>query len=361
MSVPAETRAAFRSSWLPNAGAIVADVRPLTSADYDRAVETVCEGLEGARGVRCVATIGGVSLPGVSDIDMLVVCDDEAYASVKSACEKIVSREDLRYFFTHRIFVLPGSLAAYRHRLFLETLLVPPHVVMGESSALPELPPLSAECRIYNFKVWGSTVWSAMFGLRKVRSLRTLLLQLHSVWRQTAFTSQLLSDESGAALSIERAREWRSRVLASERPQHMALEALLEGLGALEDAENAAQCRLGDAHDEGLFLSATDGPCAQRPEGEDVIVLPGFYRRLCAMSSGSFPWLAMPSVSFPDDIEREIAREMIPAQEAALEWGARHAGDPYVLYLGRGGLFPSPFNDLRGASAAPIGVLRNRS
>lgn len=361
MSVLAQTRAAFPKSLLPRPEDIVADVLPLQAADYERAIAEVGRALSACAGVRLAAVIGGVSAPGVSDLDVLVICDDAAYAETKAFCEQLVQRDDLAYFFMHRMFVLPFSLVHLRHTLFLETLLVPLRVIAGDASVLPEAPALSPACRVYNFKVWGSTVWSAALGWPRVRSLRALLLSVHGVWRQAAFTSQLLGHESHAAASIERAREWRSTVLAAERQQYIVLEALLEGLGALEDAEKALQSRLGGAHDEGLFLSATDGPCAQRPEGEDVITLPGFYRRLCAMSSGPFPWLAMKSVSFPDDIEREIAREMIPAQDAALEWSARHVGDPYALHLGRGGLFPSPFNDLRGASAAPIGVLRNRS
>jgi len=75
---------------------------------YDHTVEKVVRELSAEGFVDSIYQVGGVRHPGISDIDLLVVVDDDA-ASPDDPLESL--RADERYLFPHSCFLVPTSLA----------------------------------------------------------------------------------------------------------------------------------------------------------------------------------------------------------------------------------------------------------
>jgi hypothetical protein len=76
---------------------------------YGRTVEKVVTVLSQHAFVRSIHQVGSVRHPGISDIDLLVVVDDEAHSGM-SPFETLTDEE--RYLFTHSCFLVPESLAS---------------------------------------------------------------------------------------------------------------------------------------------------------------------------------------------------------------------------------------------------------
>ena len=82
--------------------------KPCESEVYARTIDKVMSNLTASGFVDSVYQVGGVRHPGISDIDLLVVVDDDA-ASEANPLETLTDGE--RYLFTHSCFVIPVSLA----------------------------------------------------------------------------------------------------------------------------------------------------------------------------------------------------------------------------------------------------------
>jgi hypothetical protein len=82
--------------------------RDCERAFYDRVLEKVVDGLSRQTEVRAVYQLGGVKHPGISDLDVLVVVDDDG----SSEADPLMALTDVeRYAFTHRCSLVPASLA----------------------------------------------------------------------------------------------------------------------------------------------------------------------------------------------------------------------------------------------------------
>jgi hypothetical protein len=71
--------------------------------DYETALNNMVEHLKGISGVRSIYQIGSVSNPGISDIDMLVVFENDAVV----ALDPVVAFRPDRYLFTHQLYGVP--------------------------------------------------------------------------------------------------------------------------------------------------------------------------------------------------------------------------------------------------------------
>jgi hypothetical protein len=96
-------------------GAVVADhirlidlPRPCESELYARTIDKVVSDLSARGFADSIYQVGGIGHPGISDIDLLVVVDDNA-ASHADPLESLTDEE--RYLFTHSCFLIPLSLA----------------------------------------------------------------------------------------------------------------------------------------------------------------------------------------------------------------------------------------------------------
>lgn len=80
---------------------------PVGRRMYDRAVEAVADRLRKEPGVRSIFQIGSVSTPGISDVDMVVIFDDDTDYKA-DPLDGFSGAE--AYLFTHRLYGAPRSL-----------------------------------------------------------------------------------------------------------------------------------------------------------------------------------------------------------------------------------------------------------
>jgi hypothetical protein len=82
--------------------------RPCKSGLYTHTIDKVVNNLSPRGYVDSIYQVGGVRHPGISDIDLLVIVEDEA-SSGANPLETLT--DDERYLFSHSCFVVPISLA----------------------------------------------------------------------------------------------------------------------------------------------------------------------------------------------------------------------------------------------------------
>ncbi len=171
---------------------IYRDVQPLTPTEYGRVLDQFVGYVSGLPGVRAVFRFGGLSHPGVSDLDVLVVVSDDADAWTLGGIPAAAQGGALaRYLFVHPPVVVPEaevSRVRWVHTLYgLEQL-------WGESL---ELPPPPAEVRPWlNLAEYVDFTFSVRSVLRSFEGedvgLRGVLLLLTSCVHSLRLASDLL-------------------------------------------------------------------------------------------------------------------------------------------------------------------------
>lgn len=98
-------------------GGIVASDFPRRrdTAEYSTAVSQYAERLGGQPGVVGVFQIGSVSAPGVSDLDLVVLLEDEGPVPGPALLDIVSLNAETRYLFMHRPFLLNRRAAASLH------------------------------------------------------------------------------------------------------------------------------------------------------------------------------------------------------------------------------------------------------
>jgi hypothetical protein len=224
--------AAVSSELVKNASQIVDDLRPLTLDDYSRAIDFYAQGMARQPGICYIGQFGSLNTPGVSDIDILVITEDDTY---KSAC-----RESLRlmhaapngpYLFVHPPSVVPASLVLEFNVIHtlenLTTLWGTPPIKETESDYVHKLASVNAI-------VWNSAFMRYTFHHRQyVHGLRKLLLMLGNVVQSISANYRILGHQT----EIPRVTSWgkeqaRSAILSatSNKRHELMRNYLVEGL-----------------------------------------------------------------------------------------------------------------------------------
>lgn len=208
---------------LPKPGWIVDDLKDHTMADYQEARQFFLEEIRQCPGIHFVGQFGTVSAPGVSDIDMLVIVDDEHFQIARTESRRIIQQiPDGPYLFWHWEVLLPRSLVAVSSALRRFDGL---QFLLGETSIVKTLTtsnyPLSAITTI----IWNSYMWRSVLNLRGSRHLRQLLLLLGNVIHSLAGDYRILAkSDEGAAIQAW-GREIREEILT--RPREQRKKALI--------------------------------------------------------------------------------------------------------------------------------------
>jgi hypothetical protein len=334
---------------LPNVGSIEQDLPALALPEYDHAVEKISRALETTGGVRAAACFGQASLPGVSDLDVLVLCDDAQYEHMRRRSAEL--QEVHSDVLKHQMFVLPASFADLRPILFFEQTFNPLRMMIGDASLLASTPP-SLSVRTLSTMTWGSTVWRVARYVRSIRSKRLLLLFLQTVARQSALTAFALGEQAEGQAVLAAWKDRRKSLVhgTSEEVVH----ALADALEELQAYEWKLQKHI--QPDMQPILSEAFGLRFRTyADAADPFVLPAYYARLCALWAPLIPSLNREASPLRMDLEAAFEETVLPAIDRAVRW-SREQGDPYLLFLGRQGIFPSPFNALPDAAVVPTTV-----
>ena len=205
---------------------IIDDILPFTYSDYIVAIEQVVARLKEVSGVLSIAKYGSVNTPGISDIDMLIVCEDAAYYSVCKEARKVIHHiTHGSYLFYHQIFVLPVSLVPVRNIFFVETFDETCSVLWGDASCMcsPEFP--SLQIRTLTRRLWNNAARGVLKGLPEQKSMRSLLLLLKVFAWQSALNARLSGNIDLERDVIKSVRMWRENIIAAPASERSALIA----------------------------------------------------------------------------------------------------------------------------------------
>lgn len=147
--------------------------RFVTPEVYEQGLQRMCSQLAACAGVRCIFQIGHVNTPGISDLDLLVVFEDDARCELNPLVD--LSRDD-RYLFIHAPFaVSKGNYTeAMRHTFFHN------YQLLWGTAPATEIEPLSSEDQAilkrqialeYLVRIFMSFTVEITYGVLKLRNL----------------------------------------------------------------------------------------------------------------------------------------------------------------------------------------------
>jgi len=156
--------------------------RPVAPAVYAEAREAWLDRLFATGQVRAAYQMGGVGAPGLSDLDLLVVCRDPIEGDLNAAADIAALGEEARYVFMHSQFLMNEEVFRRQRALFFGSDL---RHVRGERFAVEEPAPEVADVLRLAFHV--EMMAQRLAGCERVRAghevpaVRPLLAALHSI------------------------------------------------------------------------------------------------------------------------------------------------------------------------------------
>ncbi len=321
---------------------ITLDVRPIDRSAYEETVAQYLRQFSGRPGVRAIGTFGGVGTPGVSDIDLLVVCDDDSGADLERASDEFRRQSPLReYLFRHDVYVIPvsgvGDLLHFHPCDSLTTL-------WGDQSLLAGCRTPDEAGRLLRTVLWNSSCWGRTAGYcgETGLSLRSLLVRIKAIVMSALHNCWLMPEDLPAPLpgTLEEVEaERREIVRAGERDQgamavallHKVLDVLVEsdrilatwlGRQGLVDGGGRTTLRLSEHQVvvcEGV--GRRDGSMVHRHASTThETYLPSFYQAVGALVAA--PFLT---------IEPSLARLWRPSRETRVADALRRAADRWQV------------------------------
>jgi hypothetical protein len=229
---------------------IIHDVHPLPGDAYGQVLDRYLAAVTPAPGVRTVLQFGEISTPGVSDLDLLVVVDDDAPVSTLQQIREAARADSMTvYMFAHPPMVVPRSCArkaVYIHSLY--------HLrpVWGEGIELEALAVDDQRClRIAEYTDFTFNIRSVLraghadtVGLRRI--LLLLASCLHSL--RLAATIARFSLEGDLPDRIMQLREFSLRNRA--QPGRSARSLMEQCVAELRQADSRMEAHL---HSQGVL------------------------------------------------------------------------------------------------------------
>jgi len=197
---------------LPEPSRIEDDIQDYRMADYQEAIRLYVQGIQKCPGIHFVGQFGSVSTPGVSDIDMLVIVDEENFFAVKEESRRLIRHiPGGPYLFWHWEIMLPWSLVTVSSALRTFDGL---HPFWGDESLVETLTASSFPLSAITTIVWNSYLWRYVTRLSNVRRLRMLLLLLSNIVQSLAATYRVLGQVARSMEALTWGQESRYEILA---------------------------------------------------------------------------------------------------------------------------------------------------
>ncbi len=345
---------------MPSENQIFDDLIELKEEDYERAIELCINGFKEMPGVRMVGQFGHISFPGISDIDLMVITEDENYKTVtKSISDLCGSISHGSYLFPHHTFVIPESLIPVKKYLSFEHIVDDCSVLWGDERLLSGQKIPSRESVALTTAIWSSNVWEILLTLNRDRiGLRKMLLHMQTFIRFIALNDYILEEGKkeeiltwGKSLRLEvfnsHLKE-RNKVLVNNI--RSVVTRWIESEWRVQKwwEEQGVKCS-NSKHE--LQVRDTNHKFVRSPllrrRGE--VVLPLYYVSLFSFLNDAFsPYLnfdcSTDSVFISDKVRDAISEYCSAVKQAKLI--AKNMGwDPYSFFFHSGeGCFPSPFS-----------------
>jgi len=320
--------------------AVVDDLESVHRDVYTTTCNAFVHALKTVPGVVLVCTYGSVSFPGISDLDIWVVVEDEYFLEGEKCIQHIArSLPHGEYLFAHQIFVVPKTLLQDVQLLFMSHIIASSDVLYGNADLLKGMTPIHDYDRAISMALWCSTLWRVVWGMQsqKNQSIRNLLLTLQVFVIQTSQMYQFLGKDGESQRILHWGKEVRMDIWNAHGEERMtrintAIDAALEQWTEVQWAfqqwwEKAGQWK-------------------GKVPREDV---PSFTSDLVAQVSNVFsPHLETVTAQCYTQEHSSLhlaVQRYTHAVERAKQWAQKYTGEKYTLFLhNRKGMFPSPFN-----------------
>ena len=77
---------------------LTSDILPLSRAVYQTVIEEFVNDFSHHEGVIWIGQFGSIGTPGISDIDLIVVCEEEHYKEVKRGTQKFIKQTSVHQY-----------------------------------------------------------------------------------------------------------------------------------------------------------------------------------------------------------------------------------------------------------------------
>jgi hypothetical protein len=182
------------------------DIQNLDAPVYEKMVGEFVEYFSRRKGTLWIGKLGSLSTPGISDIDLMLVCEDTHCRMLTHESEVFISQSPLhRYLFIHNVYVIPQHAVNYLFYFHpLDNLLT----LWGDASILNECEQLDVMMRLFRTVLWNSIRWDRTLNYCQQDnvSLRSLLMCSKSLVTAANHNYRLMGNsapEGKAKLRVE--------------------------------------------------------------------------------------------------------------------------------------------------------------
>jgi hypothetical protein len=363
---------------------VAVDILPVERSTYESMAGDFVSQFSKQKGVLSIGQFGSINTPGVSDLDLLLVCRDEDCKTITFRAREFARQSAAhRYVFWHDVAVVPASVAKYLlyvHSLEnLRTLFGPAEVL--EAAIQPD-----SNCILIREILWNSYFWQIRLGqcMQQGASLRLLLLLSHSSGLAAASNYRITGNHGYAQILAARDQEHRRQILQAPRGEQgelakdyfgEAVQILARSdwvLGSwmtrngLSGGKAASERILLRKHHSAVFddsAVADQGMLHLHSRGEHLTYFPSFYYTVGCLIARPYGRLhpGLANVWRAEKLQANAANQRL--QSAAEAWNeviasifdgfVRVGGDPMDLTV-------APFNwtDPRSSSARILGKIQ---
>ncbi|WP_337286877.1 hypothetical protein [Candidatus Methylomirabilis sp.] len=192
------------------------DTQNLDISVYEKVIEEYVHRFSRRKGVLWIGRFGAVTTPGASDIDLILVCEDEWCRVLALDSDEFVTQSPLhRYLFIHEVYVVPHSgvkYLSYFHSLNnLQSL-------WGDTTILNECEQPDNTIRLLRAVLWATSDWSKTLQLcqQDFVSLRSLLIRSKSLVTAAIHNYRLIGNEASVEAATHRIEQERQRILRAD-------------------------------------------------------------------------------------------------------------------------------------------------
>lgn len=192
---------------------VLLDIQPLDLSEYETIIDEFVDTFARQAGVLSIGQCGSVGAPGVSDLDLLIVCEEEKYRVVKLRTQEFARQSPLHhYLFWHDVGVVPPG--AVKHLLYghsLENL----KTLWGSPEILQSCDKPDEIITLFREILWNSYFWNLRLYLcqQENASLRVMLMICKSSMIAAASNHRMMGEADRAQAIATLAQQERQHIM----------------------------------------------------------------------------------------------------------------------------------------------------
>jgi hypothetical protein len=194
---------------------ILFDIQNIDLSAYEKIIGEYVDCFSRSKRVLWIGQFGSTAAPGISDIDLILVCEDEYCRPLSIDTREFVERSALRrYLFFHPVSVVPRSAVKY---LFYFHPLDGLRSLWGNTALLEECEPPDEVICLFRAVLWNSDCWTrALWQCQQDNvSLRKILLYSRGLVIGAVNNFHLMGNGISAEAANQRVEQERQKILSA--------------------------------------------------------------------------------------------------------------------------------------------------